>query len=137
MSSSYGNYPDLSRVKKILIIKLRHLGDVLLTTPCLNTLQRAFPQAQIDAYIYKEAFPMLKGHPAIHQLIGYDREWKKQGLWARIKKEICLLWKVRKEKYDLVINLTEGDRGTIAACISQAKIKVGFPPKGRWQKKTF
>ena len=135
MSKAYGDYPDLKGVKKILVIKLRHLGDVLLTTPLFHTLRRAFPEAEIDAYLYREAFPMLEGHPDIHRLIGYDRSWKEGGLWTRLKKETALLWEIRKNQYDLVLNLTEGDRGVIAAMVSRAKTKVGFPPKGKWQKK--
>lgn len=134
---SYGNYPDLSNVKKVLVIKLRHLGDVLLTTPLLNALKKALPQAQIDAYLYEEAKPMLEGHPAVSHLIGYDRKWKKGKIYRRLWKELSLLRKIRREKYDLVINLTEGDRGAIAAKAASAKIRVGFDPKGRWQKKLY
>ncbi len=131
----YGDYPDLSGVKKVLVVKLRHLGDVLLTTPVFTHLRKMLPKAQIDAYIYREAGPMLEGHPALCQLIYYDRKWKKKGLFYRLAKEFALFWKIRKEGYDLVINLTEGDRGVLIAKISGAKIRVGFLPKGTWQKK--
>jgi heptosyltransferase III len=133
---SYGNYPDLSLVKKVLVVKLRQLGDVLLATPVFSALKQAMPQALIDAYIYREAEPMLEGHPSIHQLIGYERR-KREGLISRLSNELSLLRRIRKEKYDLIINLTEGDRGTIAALASGASIRVGFDPKGKWQKKVF
>ena len=134
---SYGDYPDLSRVKKILVIKLRHLGDVLLTAPVFSSLKSALPETQIDAYIYEEAKPMLEGHPAVSNLIGYDRKWKKLSTWQRMKKEWDLLCRIKKEKYDLVINLTEGDRGAIAALVARAQFRVGFQPKGKWQKKLY
>ncbi len=134
---SYGHYPDLNGIKKILVIKLRQLGDVLLTGPVFEALKKRFPSATIDAYIYKEAFPMLEGHPAVDQLIGYDREWKKRGLFYRLKKEFALWRQIRRAGYDLVINLTEGDRGALAAKIAKAKIRVGFQPKGKWQKKLY
>ncbi len=134
---TYGNYPDLSGVRKILVVKLRHLGDVLLTGPVFDALKTAMPQVQIDAYIYEEAKPMLEGHRAVSTLLGYDRKWKKLGLFARLKKELCLLRQIRKGKYDLVVNLTEGDRGAMAARVSGAKIRVGFTPKGKWQKKLY
>ncbi len=134
---SYGNYPDLSTVKRVLVVKLRHLGDVLLTTPVFSALKLAMPVSKIDAYIYEEAKPILEGHPALSCLIGYDRKVKKFSLWKRIFYEISLLRRLRREKYDLVINLTEGDRGVLVALLSGAKIKVGFDPKGFWQKKVF
>lgn len=123
---TYGNYPDLSKVKRILIIKLRHLGDVLLTTPVLSSLKRACPDALIDVYVYQESFSMLEGHPALHQLIGHDRSWKKRFLFSRLYKEFSLLRRIKKEKYDLVINLTEGDRGDIVTKFTKASIRVGF-----------
>jgi hypothetical protein len=54
----YGGYPDLRFVKKILVIKLRQLGDVLLTSPVFSALKRQMPEAEIDAYVYSEAIPM-------------------------------------------------------------------------------
>lgn len=134
---AYGNYPDLQNVKKVLVIKLRQLGDVLLTTPVFSSLKAHLPNAQIDAYVYTESFPLLEGHPAITNLIGYDRSWKKLSLLSRLRKEFALLRQIRHNNYDLVINLTEGDRGAIAALFSRAPIRVGLPPKGKWQKKLY
>lgn len=128
---SYGNYPDLQGVKKILVVKLRHHGDVLLTSPLFSCLKRALPEAKIDAFLYSDTLPMLEGHPAIGGFILYDRR-KKEGSWARkIAYEVELLREVRRGGYDLVINLTEGDRGAIAARVSGAPFRVGFDPEGK------
>ncbi len=127
----YGNYPDLTGVKKILVVKLRHHGDVLLTSPVFSNLQAAIPQAEIHAMVYKDTVPMLEGHPAIQKFLTYNRGWKQLGFFAKFLNEIALLKEVRREKYDLVINLTEGDRGAIAAFVSGAKICVGLDPEGK------
>jgi heptosyltransferase-3 len=132
LSMRYGDYPEFDNVKKILVIKLRHLGDVLLTGPVFTNLKIEFPGAQVDAYIYDEAAPILEGHPSIDRLLVYSRQWKQFGFFGRLGKEWALLRKIRKEGYDLVINLTEGDRGAVAAILSGAEIRVGFAPKGRW-----
>ena len=134
---TYGDYPDLSQVKNVLVVKLRHLGDVLLTGPVFSALKQALPQAKIDAYVYEEAKPMLEGHPAVNRLIGYDRRWKKLSFFKRLMKELALLIEIRKGRYDLVINLTEGDRGAIAAKAARARFRVGCDPKGKWQKKLY
>ena len=126
----YGGYPNLGSVKKILIIKLRQLGDVLLMTPVLSALKDCLPEAEIDAYVYSEAIPMLEGHRALHQCIGYDRSWKKQGFFKKMVHEWKILRRIRSNRYDLVLNLTEGDRGALVARFSGAKIRVGFDPKG-------
>ena len=74
---TYGNYPDLSLVKRVLVIKMRHHGDVLLTSPLFTQLKKAIPHAEIDAFIYKDTLPMLEGHPAISDYLLYDKGWKK------------------------------------------------------------
>ncbi len=128
---SYGNYPDLTHVKKILVIKLRHLGDVLLSTPVFSLLKKTFPEAEIDAYIYAESLPMLEGHPGISGFILYDSKWKKCGFFSRMQKEFKILKKIRRSHYDLVVNLTEGDRGALAARVSKGDCRVGFDPEGK------
>jgi len=127
----YGDYPDLARIKRALVIKLRHHGDVLLTTPVFSALRHALPQASIDAYIYRDTLPMLEGHPAIGSYLLYDREWKSLSLPARIAHELSLLNQIRRAGYDLVINLTEGDRGAIAAWASGAHCRLGWDPQGQ------
>ncbi len=126
---TYGNYPDLSKVKRVLVIKMRHHGDVLLASPLFSNLKKAIPDAQIDAFIYKDTLPMLQGHPAIADYLLYDRDWKKRSFLQKMAKELALLKEIRARGYDLVINLTEGDRGAIAALVSGSPIRVGFDPQ--------
>ena len=123
------------KIQRILVAKLRHHGDVLLSAPVFSCLKKIFPEAAIHAYIYQETFPILEGHPAIEKFHLYDRGKKRRGL-QRIFHEISILKKIRKEKYDLVINLTEGDRGALAAFVSPCKLAVGFDPEGSgmWRK---
>jgi len=120
-------------VKRILVVKLRHLGDVLLTSPVFQVLKNHLPEASIDAFIWSESLPMLEGHPALQDTLLYDRSWKKLG-WRKWVKEIALFREIRKRKYDVVINLTEGDRGAFAAHLSKAPIRIGFQSEGRRKK---
>lgn len=126
---SYGNYPDLKNVKRILVVKMRHHGDVLLSSPVFSNLKKAMPSSEIDAFIYKDTLPMLEGHSAISNFLLYDRSWKKLSVFGKLAKEIELFRRIRKHGYDLVINLTEGDRGALAALVSKASIRVGFDPE--------
>lgn len=123
--------------KRILVIKLRHLGDVLLSTPVFTNLQEFFPDALIDAYIWREAEDILLGHPAIAGFHFYERSWKKLPLISRLRKEFTLLWQIKKNNYDLVINLTEGDRGAIASFASRAERKVGVDPGKKITRKIY
>ena len=133
---NYGNYPDLNNIKKILVVKMRHHGDVLLTSPVFSALKEKFPDAEIDAYVYLDTLPMLEGHPSISRFFLYNRGWKKLSILKRLRHELGILKAIFFRKYDLVVNLTEGDRGAIVALFSRARIKVGFASggKGFWKK---
>jgi heptosyltransferase III len=120
----YGDYPDLSNVKKILVVKLRQLGDVLLISGFLDFLKKSLPEATLDVYIYREALPILEGNLAISRFFLWDRSRKRRGI-ARLWEEWKFLRAIRKEGYDLVINLTEGDRGALAARWSGARYRIG------------
>lgn len=121
---------DFTQIKKVLVAKLRHHGDVLLSSPVFSVLKERYPHLEIDAYIYKETLPMLEGHPSISDFLLYDKGWKKLPFFKRYFQEMKLLKKIRGKRYDLVINLTEGDRGAIAAKVSKAPFAVGFDPQG-------
>ncbi|MEL7431493.1 MAG: putative lipopolysaccharide heptosyltransferase III [Chlamydiota bacterium] len=123
---SYGDYPDLSKVKKILVIKLRNFGDVVLTTPVFRTLKATLPKASIDALIYQEGLPLLEKAPFINQCFVYDKAIKKGSFPRRLGYEYSLIRAIRKERYDLVFNLTEGDRGAFVSLFSGAKFRVGY-----------
>jgi len=128
------NEIDFLKLNKILVAKLRHHGDVLLSSPVFSILKNRFPHLEIDAYIYRETYPMLQGHSAISDFLLYDKNWKNLPLWKRYFYEMKLLSSIRKKGYDLVINLTEGDRGAIAAKVSKAPYAIGFDPQGQGMK---
>lgn len=119
--------------KKILIIKLRHHGDMLLTTPVINALQRHYPQATIDVLLYKETRPMLEAHPSVHHLHIIDRSWKKEGSWQKLRHEMALVSAVRSRHYDLIINLADQWRSAIITGLSGAPVRIGFAFKKRDQ----
>jgi heptosyltransferase-3 len=120
---------EKEKVKKILVIKLRNLGDVLLTTPVFSNLKKHFPQAVIDAYIYEDCAPILTNNPNIRKLFLTDPNGKKKGFFKHIIQEMLLLKHIRKEKYDLVMLLTRGDHGTIVSYFSKAPIRISYAGK--------
>ena len=101
----------LQQLRRVLVIKLRHHGDVLLTSPVFAVLKKHAPDCDIDALVYAETAPMLADHPAIAQIHAIDRNWKRQGLIAQLKAEWLLLAGLRARHYDLVVHLTEHRRG--------------------------
>jgi heptosyltransferase-3 len=102
---------DLSKLGRVLVIKLRHHGDVLLTSPVFTVLKNHAPQLEVDALVYRDTAEMLTFHPAISQVHTIDRGWKKLGPIAQLGEEWRLLSRLRARHYDLVIHLTEHNRG--------------------------
>jgi heptosyltransferase-3 len=102
---------DTSLVRRVLVTKLRHHGDVLLASPLFTVLRRALPDAEIDALVYRETAPMLEGHPAIARLHTIDRDWKRGGAWTQLRAERALLRALATRRFDLIVHLTEHPRG--------------------------
>jgi len=120
---------------KILIIKFRNIGDVLLATPLISNLKAHFSQSSIDFATNLECASVIKNNPNISNLILYNREKiKKLNFFYRLKEELSLLILIRKKKYDLVINLTEGERGAIYAIFSGAEKRMGLKLKNNLYK---
>ena len=118
--------------QRILVIKLRHHGDMLLTTPVIRTLHDNYPGARIDVLLYKETETMLSHHPLITHCFSIDRAWKKLGPWRHIAHEWQLLRVLRAQHYDLVINLADQWRSALITRFTGARRRLGFDyPKRR------
>ena len=127
---------DTTEVKRILVIKLRHHGDVLLTSPVINQLKEQIPDSRVDALVYAETADMLRGLPALDNLYLINKD-KKIGKKQAIQAEIQLVKKLQKQNYDLIIHLTESWRGAILSRLIKPKYSVvaKYPDnKGRQSK---
>lgn len=119
------NKPNQS-FNKILVIKLQHHGDMLLTTPVIQSLKSAYPNATIDVLLYKETQPILQNNPLINNIFYLDRNWKHQGKFTRIKKEWQLGRSLQKQHYDLVVDLADQWKAAIFAYLTKAPMRLGF-----------
>ena len=124
MASPLQDPVPLHLVRRALVTKLRHHGDVLLASPVFTALARAAPGIEIDALVYLETAPMLTGHPAIAQLHTIDRGWKKRGVLAQARAEWALLRTLRARHFDLLIHLTEHPRGLALARLLRPRWSV-------------
>lgn len=116
--------PDLSRVRRALIVKLRHHGDVLLASPVFDVLKHRAPHIEIDALVYRDTAEMLSLHPAISQVHTVDKQWKKRGPFGHAAAELGLWRLLRARRYDMLLHLTENRRGLWWAKTLRPKIRV-------------
>jgi heptosyltransferase-3 len=130
---------DPARIRRVLVIKLRHHGDVLLTSPVFSVLKRAAPHAEIDALVYRETASMLAGHPAISMLHTIDRSLKQRGLLPQLRGEWELWQALLARHYDLVVHLTGHPRGAWLKRLAGARFGVApeRPGAGWWWRAAF
>jgi heptosyltransferase-3 len=131
---------DLSALHRVLVIKLRHFGDVLLTSPVFTVLKNHAPHVEIDALVYRDTEPMLSGHPAIANLFTIDRGWKQEDWTSQMAHEWRLLRSLRARHYDLIVHLTENPRGAVLSLLLKPPYCVArnYPAKrGRLWRNSF
>ena len=128
-----------SELRRALVIKLRHHGDVLMTSPLLSVLKAQAPRCAIDALVYDDTAPMLEDHPALCQLHTIDRKWKSLGLLQQFAAEWRLLSTLRARHYDLVIHLTEHRRGAWLTRLLSPRFSVApeLAARGRFWRNSF
>jgi len=133
MQSYLPDAVPLPEIRRALVTKLRHHGDVLLTSPVFSTLKRLAPQTEIDALVYRDTSPMLANHPSIAQIHVIDRDWKRRGLRTQVAGEWALLQTLRARRYDLLIHLTEHPRGATLAHLLRPRFAVTRErPRSDW-----
>ncbi|MEW6003363.1 MAG: putative lipopolysaccharide heptosyltransferase III [Nitrospirota bacterium] len=126
-------------IKKILVIKLRHIGDVILTIPVFRALRENFPDAHISALVNSGTEDVLTGNSIMDEIIVFDRNIKKKKPFQRYLLELSFLQNIRAKCFNMVVDLTSGDRAAIISFVSKAKYRLAYDPgkKGFWGKRHF
>jgi heptosyltransferase-2 len=123
--------PGLNReergTKRILVVRPGAMGDILVASPLLPNLRRAFPESYIAFLVDKKFNEVLRGNPYIDEFIEFDREHiaRSRGL-KRIMMEIAFLRRIRAERFDTVFDLLGSLRTAILSVASGAKERVGY-----------
>lgn len=121
----------LGEIRRVLVIKLRHHGDVLVSSPVFSVLKAHAPQVEIDALVYADTAEMLTLHPAITTVHTIDRKWKQLGVAGQVKAELALYGALKARGYDLIIHLTEHWRGAWLVRLLKPRWSVGPAVGGR------
>ena len=122
---------------RLLLVKLRHIGDALLLTPTVKAVKEAFPEAQIDVVVRAGTESILKGCPDIHKIYTTVSPEKSKRSGLSFLHALRLQAAIRRERYDVAIELGNNDRGRTVVALSGAKkrcanafvYKIGWPWK--------
>lgn len=88
-------------MKKILFVRMDHIGDLLCCTPCIRAVRKKYPDAFIGVLCTARNYVALENNPYVN-----IRYVVRKGLLSKIK----LIWQIRREKYDEVIVLSSASR---------------------------
>jgi predicted lipopolysaccharide heptosyltransferase III len=109
---------DWQKVKRILVVRLRSIGDTVLSTPALFALKRFLPHASLDVLLEDWVAPVLDGFPHVDNVITLERS----GTSARAR----VARRLRANHYDVVYNLHGGTTATLLTRATGAKHRIGY-----------
>lgn len=122
--------------RRILVVRLDSIGDVLLSEPAISALRRRYPKARLDVVAGSAGRAILEGHPGINNLILYEAPWhaawRGHGVsWIRGTMPLLrVLGKLRRIGYDLVCELRGDFRDIAFASACGARARVGSGDRG-------
>jgi heptosyltransferase I len=113
--------------RKILLIKLSAVGDVVNTIPVFNALRRRYPSAQIDWLVTAAIAELLRDNPAISNVIEFARDdWSKPWTLTPFVNYARLASQLRANAYDLVLDMHGQLRTGALVLATGAPVRIGF-----------
>jgi predicted lipopolysaccharide heptosyltransferase III len=109
---------DWDAVQRVLVIRLRSIGDTVLATPSLFALKRFLPHAQVDVLVEDWVAPLLANHPHVDNVIELGR--------GGLTRRMSVARELRSARYDVVYNLHGGTTATFLTRATGARYRVGF-----------
>jgi predicted lipopolysaccharide heptosyltransferase III len=112
---------------RLLLVRLREIGDVVFTTPAVRALRRRYPLAHIAYLVESHAAPVVAENPHINEVIVVPRV---RGVAAALA-DIRLGRRLRADRFDLAIDFHGGPRASLLTWLSGARERVGYDIPGR------
>ena len=117
---------SLQEIKKILLVRIDHLGDVLLILPAIREIQSKFKNAHIDLLTTPEACLLLKNRVSFN-LIPFHQNWFNSGssLFQKVKEAAQLRKTFVDQKYDVAVDFRGDFRTILLLWLSKIKRRLG------------
>jgi ADP-heptose:LPS heptosyltransferase len=112
---------------KVLLLRLRLIGDVVFTTPIIRAVRRQFPQAHLSYVVEPAAAAVVDGNPHLDEIIVVPH---RRGV-ARMVDDLSIARRLRRDAYDVVIDLHGGPRSAWLAWATRAPMRIGYTIQGR------
>jgi len=116
---------------KVLIVKVSALGDVVHALPVLAWLKSADPQMDIDWLVEESFAPLLEGHPLLRKVVRLrTKAWRRVGAGEGIRQALAVGAELRRERYDVVLDLQGNSKSGLFTLLSRAPLRYGFDRTG-------
>ncbi len=112
----------ISNIKSILIIRTDRIGDVVLSTPTITAVRKAFPSAFIAAVVSPETKEIVAQNPHLNEVIIYDKKSKHRGILQTLR---FAMW-LRKKRFDLALILHSTNRINLVSFLARIPKRVGY-----------
>jgi len=113
--------------KRILIIEVNWIGDVLFSTPFIRAVREANPGAHIACLVHPRCVEMLEGNPRINEIIAYDEEGRHRSLVGKLK----LVTALRAKRFDTAFILHRSFTKALLAMLAGIPERIGYATKNR------
>lgn len=119
-------------IGRILLIRLRFIGDVVLTTPLIRAVRNQFPHAELVYLAEDGPAAILQDQPELDGVIPFERErLAKAPVITRLAAYVRFFRMLRRKRFDLVIDLFGNPRSALLTAATGARYRVGFDVRGR------
>src|SRR5881397_1657209 len=112
---------------RILLVRLRQIGDVVFTTPAIHALRRRFPDAHLTYIVEPAAAPVVAHNPHLTDVIVAPRARGVGGILA----DVALGRRLKGAGYDIAIDFHGGPRASLLTWLSGAPVRIGYEIAGR------
>ncbi len=125
----------MSAIQRILIINPFGIGDVLFTTPLIRALRQAFPDSRIGYLCNRRTERTLQDNPHLDELFIYEKDelvrlWR-ASWWQGVAYAARLVRRLRQARFDLVIDLSLGERYSFLVKLLGVRRRIGFDYRRR------
>lgn len=114
--------------KRLLVVRLDRLGDVILSMPVLQALRAQYPQAFIAMLVAPACVEVVEGHPALNKVLLYDKMKKQRGVWATWR----FARRLRRLRFDTVFVLHPSNRSHWLVRLAGIPTRIGWDRKAGW-----
>lgn len=121
---------DWSSIERVLLVRLRSIGDTVLMTPCLQAIKAFRPQIRISVLIEEASAPVLREHPWVDELIVIPRL---RNSLADLPGRLSLIQSLRSHRFDVALNLHGGTTATLLCWLSGAQ-ECGAYAESNWSR---